>query len=127
MKYNVAIIVFVLLGAIVVTDGYIKSRHVEQKVLSVRANVPAMTPQHLASSIAECDPVWPMHEAPIQKSTFCTEVNRTLNEQRLQIVNVPPVPTLFLPQSVRPLRLLKLPIVQPAHPTIPGSETIIFD
>jgi hypothetical protein len=125
MQYNIAMIVLVMLGAVVIADGNIQSKHVEQNRLSLRATVLAMSPQQLASSIADCDPVRPAGEHVRHNSTFCTEVNRALDEQRLQIVDVRPL-SIYLPLSLPPLRLRKPAIVPLALPDDPGSRMVIF-
>jgi hypothetical protein len=89
-----------------IADGNIRSNHNKKNVLAVRATVSAMSPQKLAASIADCDPVRAAGEKPRRRSALCAEINRALDEQRLQIVDVHPfVP--YLPSSLPPLRLRK--------------------
>jgi hypothetical protein len=125
MKYNIAMIVLVLLGAVLIADGYIRSNHNKKNVLAVRATVSAMSPQKLAAGIADCDPVRAAGEKPRQSSALCAELNRVLDEQRLQIVDVHPfVP--YLPSSLPPLRLRKVEIVPLAPRNDTGSPDV-FD
>lgn len=113
MKYNIAMIVLVLLGAVVVAHSYIQSNRAEQKILAVRAHVSAMSPQKLAAGIAECDPVRSPGERQRQNSTFCNEIRRALDEQRLELVDVRPT-AIYLPLSLPRLRL-RTPEIEP-HP-----------
>ena len=125
MKYNIAMIVLVLFGAVVITDGYIQSNRDKHKLLLIRATVSAMSPQKLAAGISNCDPVRAAGEKLRQRSVLCAEINRALDEQRLQIVDVHPfVP--YLPLSLPPLRL-RMPEIVPPRPTDLTSPVEVFD
>ena len=97
----------------------------KQKLLLIRATVSAMSPQKLAAGISNCDPVREAGELPKQRSTLCSEINRALDEQRLQIVEVRPV-VLHLPLLLPPLRLRKAEIVPLPPPDDPGSRVMIL-
>jgi hypothetical protein len=126
MKYNIAMIVLVLFGAAYLAGGYIKSNRDKQNVLLTRATVSAMSPQRLARGIADCDPVRQVSDHPKNKSTLCTEINRALDQQRLQLVEERPM-VMPLPLSLPPLRLRKAGIAPLSPPDDLGGRVELFD
>lgn len=126
MKYNIAMILLVLLGTVVIADGYIRSSHDKQNLLRVRTTVSAMSPQKLAAGISNCDPVRSSGEHPKYKSTLCSEISRALDEQQLELVVVRPF-MLRLPQSLPPLKFRKPEIAPPAPPDYQSEQVVVFD
>jgi len=89
MKYKVAVGALVILAAILIGDGYRNSRRAEQNTSNVRAAVLALSPQQLAASGTECDTQRRPGEPPPHGAAYCAEVSRRLDDQPLQIVDLP--------------------------------------
>jgi hypothetical protein len=126
MKYNIAMIVLVLFGVVVIANGYIQSNRDKQKLLQIRATVSAMSPQKLAAGISNCDPVRSSGEHPKYKSTLCAEISRAIDEQRLELVDVRPI-EIYLPLTLPPLRLRKAGIAPLSPPNDLGGRVELFD
>jgi hypothetical protein len=89
MKYKAAIVLLVILSAVVIGDGLLKSRHVEQKTSKLRAAVAALSIQQLAVSIVDCDAERPQGGRPLHDAAYCEEVRRRLDTEPLQSVEIP--------------------------------------
>jgi hypothetical protein len=88
MKYQIAVIALVILCALVMGDGYLKSRHARQAVMTLKASVAAMSIQELARSSQECDSP-PRTGQPVKHdAAYCAEVWRVIEDQPLQAVEV---------------------------------------
>ena len=88
MKYKAAIALLVILSAVVIGDGFLKSRHVEQNTSKLRAAVSALSIQQLAVSIVDCDAQRPQGERPVHDAAYCEEVRRRLDTEPLQSVEI---------------------------------------
>ena len=87
MKYKVGVVALVILAAILIGGGYRNSQRAERNTSTVRAAVSALSPQQLAASGTECDAQRP-GEPPAHGAAYCAEVNRRLDDQPLQIVDL---------------------------------------
>lgn len=121
MKYTVAMVVLIALGAVVIGDGYIKSVRAEQYTSKVRATISALTLQQLATAVRECDgrPGAPRVHGPI----YCSEASRRLDSVPLEAVQVrdPELQPVYLPAG----SIKKVTVVAPPTPSIP-SQPYIF-
>ena len=88
MKYKAAIGLLVILSAVVIGDGFLRSRHVEQKTSKLREAVSALSIQQLAVSIADCDAQRPQGGRPLHDAAYCEEVRRRLDTEPLQSVEI---------------------------------------
>jgi hypothetical protein len=88
MHYRVAIIVSVILGATLITDGIVRTSRARQHVSMVKTNVSAMSQRQLAAGVGECDASPASTVSAKRDGDFCAEVTRALDDQPLQIVNV---------------------------------------
>ena len=89
MKYKAALVLLVILSAVVIGDGFLKSRHVEQNTSKLRAAVAALSIQQLAVGIADCDAQHPKGERGLHDAAYCEEVRRRLDTEPLQSVEIP--------------------------------------
>jgi hypothetical protein len=89
MRHRIAVALFVILGAIVIGDGLVKSRRAEQNSSTLTSRVAALSPQQLAVSVAECDARQRQGGSGPHDAAFCAEVSRRLDNQPLQIVDTP--------------------------------------
>ena len=127
MKYHIALIVLLILGASIVADGYVRTGRARHQALMVNANVLTMSQQQLAISLGECDSPSPAGEHVKRDATFCAEVARVLDNQPLQIVDEWP-PPMVVPLSLPPLRLHKATIPPlPPLPAYPEPQVSIPD
>lgn len=91
MKITAAIIIFVGLAALVVGDGWVRTRRAETKTQTLRAVVAAMSPQELAIRVQECEPTESRAPAPAaHDAAYCAEIMQVVDNQPLQIVTAPP-------------------------------------
>ncbi len=89
MKYKAAaIVLLVIIGAVVIGDGFLKTRHIEQNTSKLKAAVSALSIQQLAVSIADCDAERPPGERRLHDAAFCEEVRRRLDTEPLQSVDI---------------------------------------
>jgi len=89
MKYkSAAIAVLAILSVVVIGDGFLKSKHVEQNASKLRAAVSALSAQQLAVSIADCDADHRQGERRAHNAAFCEEVRRRLDTEPLQSVEI---------------------------------------
>jgi hypothetical protein len=86
MQY-LAVIGVVLLGGIVIGDGYVKSRHAEQSTSTLRATISAMSVQQLAGELRDCDPPPGLGPPANHDAAFCAEVMRVIEDRPLQAVD----------------------------------------
>jgi hypothetical protein len=98
MQY-LAVIGVVLLGGIVIGDGFVKTRHAEQSTSTLRATISAMSIQQLARELRDCDPPPGLGPPPNHDAAFCAEVMRVIEDRPLQAVDTehpapPPLPAL---------------------------------
>jgi hypothetical protein len=89
MKYKIAVTLFMVLCAIVIGDGLVKSKRAERNSSLITETVAALSPQQLAVSVAECDAQQRPGQARPHDAAFCAEVSRRLDNQPLQIVDTP--------------------------------------
>jgi hypothetical protein len=104
VKYRVAIIVSLVLAAILVADGFIRTSRTRHHVSVVKTNVGAMSEHELTAAVRECDPPEGSGEKAKHDGDFCAEVTRALDAQPLQITTlVEPTDAIPLPQKVTPV------------------------
>jgi hypothetical protein len=89
MKYKAALVLLVILSAVVIGDGFLKSRHVEQNTSKLKAAVAALSIQQLAVSIVDCDAQRPQGGRRLHDAAYCEEVRRRLDTEPLQSVEIP--------------------------------------
>jgi hypothetical protein len=89
MKYKAALVLLVILSAVVIGDGFLKSRHVEQNTSKLKAAVAALSIQQLAVSIVDCDAQHPQGGRRLHDAAYCEEVRRRLDTEPLQSVEIP--------------------------------------
>jgi hypothetical protein len=119
-RYRIAIIVSLLLAAILVADGFIRTSRARHHVSVVKTNVGAMTPQELAVTVRECDPPDGSGEKAKHGRDFCGEVTRALDAEPLQIVLAPKPEVVFIPMPGP--RLQKVTPVAPSPlPPVPSN------
>ena len=92
MKYKVTIVAAAILAVIFMGDGYLRTRHADQKTGALRTAVSTMSIQELAKASEECDAA---HAGGAVKhdAVYCAEVYRVIEDQPLQIVVTPRPPT----------------------------------
>jgi hypothetical protein len=88
MKYKAAVVALAILSAVVIGDGFLKSRHVEQSTSKLRADVAALSVQQLAVSIVDCDARHRQGERRAHDAAYCEEVRRRLDTEPLQGVEI---------------------------------------
>jgi hypothetical protein len=88
MKYKAAIAVIAVLSAVVIGDGFLKSRHVAQSESKLRSAVAALSIQQLAVSIADCEAKHDEGGRRAPDAAFCEEVRRRLDTEPLQSVEI---------------------------------------
>jgi hypothetical protein len=113
MKYNVALSVLVVLGALALGGSYLKTSRDRQAALTLRANVSALNLQQLAISRRECDP----GQLVTHSAAYCAEIARALDAMPLQAVDMRVRPPL-IPERISPppATLRKVTIVTPSVP-----------
>ena len=124
MKYTVAMVILIALGAAVIGDGYVKSVRAEQYTLKVRATVSALTLQQLATTVWECDAQRgaPRAHGPI----YCSEASSRLDSLPLEAVQMRPtnydpvLPRQYLPAG----SIKKVTVVAPPTPSILSGPVI---
>jgi hypothetical protein len=89
MQYRVAVIVSVVLGAVIVADGIVKTSRARLHVSTVKSKVSTMSQRQLAVGVKECDAPPESGERSKHDADFCAEVTRALDDEPLQIVQVP--------------------------------------
>jgi len=122
MKYTVAMVVLVTLGAMVIGDGYVKSVRAEQHTLLLRASLSKLSVQQLAARSGECFSR-PGNRGPINHdAAYCAEVVQALSakplegfviHRRAEVLNTPS------PGS----KLQKVTVVSP-RPSLPASTDL---
>jgi hypothetical protein len=88
MKFTVAIILSVILGAIVIGDGYVKTRRAEQNAVMVKTGLSAMSIQELSRRSEECDQSLGRGQPVKHDAANCAEVWREIEARPLQAVDV---------------------------------------
>jgi hypothetical protein len=84
MKYTVAMVVLMTLGAIVIGDGYVKSVRAEQHTLLLRASLSKLSVQQLAARSGECLS-GPGDRGPANHDVaYCAEVVQALSAKPLE-------------------------------------------
>ncbi len=120
MKYTVAMVVLVTLGAIVIGDGYVRTVRAEQHMLLLRAALSKLSVQQLAAQSGECLSR-PGGRGPANHdAAYCAEVVQALSakplegfviHRRAEVLNSPaPTP-----------KLQKVTVVSPPMPSLPAS------
>ena len=96
MKYKVvAVIVLLVLAALAIGDGYLRTRRAERRILTMKSQVSGMSIQQLARAEAECDSAPAARVPPTRgpatwrDGEFCEEVARAIEAEPMHIVNVP--------------------------------------
>jgi hypothetical protein len=121
MKYTVATIVLVTLGAIVIGDGYIKSVRAEQHTLVLRAALSKMSVQQLAARSWECSSQLGARSPANHDTAYCAEVVQALSAKPLEgFVIVPREMVLYTPMPT--LKYQKVTVVAPPMPSLPSSS-----
>ena len=90
LKYKVTVVVGAILAVIIVGDGYLRTRHADQKASGLKSEVSAMSIQQLARASEECDSAQSSGAPPKHDEAYCAEVFRAIEAEPLQIVQPPP-------------------------------------
>ncbi len=93
MTYKVAVVAVLILAAIVIGDGYLRTRQADQRQETLKASVAGMSNQQLARLSAECDAAQSPGAAVTHDAGYCAEVWREIEARPLQAVKVPPTTT----------------------------------
>lgn len=88
MKYKVAVVTVAILAAVVIGDGYLRTRRADQKASVLKSAVSAMSIQELARASEECDSAQSPGGTAKQDAAYCAEVYRAIEDQPLQIVEM---------------------------------------
>jgi len=88
MKYTGVVIVALILGAVMIGDGYRHSMRVTRNTSTLKARVAALSIQELARSSQECDSSLSPGEAVKHDAAYCAEVWRVIEAQPLQAVKI---------------------------------------
>ncbi len=86
MRY-LAVVGVVILGVVVIGDGFIKTRHAEQSTSNLRATIAAMSIQQLAGALRDCDPPPGAGQPLKHDAAYCAEVMRVIEDRPLQAVD----------------------------------------
>ena len=122
MKYTVATIVLVVLGALAIAAGSLESSRARQNALALQETVSRLSLQQLAGDARECRPPRWVGEPVNRDLAYCAEVWRELAAEPLQLVEIQKAPLMNFPTpSVRPA-LRKAPILTPAAPEYPRPD-----
>ncbi len=93
MKYKVAVVALVILVISVMGDGYLRTRQADQREVTLKRSVAAMSIQQLARLSAECDAAQSPGAPVAHTAQYCAEVWREIEDRPLQAVKVPPAAT----------------------------------
>lgn len=91
MKYTIATILLSILGICVLGASELHAQRGRQRTALIKVTVSTMSQQQLLVARRECEP---LTEDAILAMGYCTEVQRILDEQPLQIV-IRPRPFVF--------------------------------
>jgi hypothetical protein len=103
MKYHVATIASVIVGALLIGAASVQSRRAEQQTLALRASLSELNIQQLSSHYWECEPQGP-GERYNRNAVYCGEIIRAFEARAnevptLQIVKITP-PYVDLPDNL---------------------------
>jgi len=90
MKYKVAMVALMILVAIVIGDGYLRSRRADLSTSALKATVTAMSIQQLARASEECDSAQSPGGRVKYDAAYCAEVFRAIEAGPLEIVQSSP-------------------------------------
>ncbi len=86
MKYKVAVVAVVILAAIFMGDGYLRTRRADQKTTALKTAVSTLSIQQLARASEECDSAQLPDGEVKHDVAYCAEVYRAIEAEPLQIV-----------------------------------------
>jgi hypothetical protein len=87
MKYTtIGMVVLAALVAVVIGDGYIKTRRAEQKTVTLNSALSTMSIQELSGRSKECDESPAGRESGKHDSDYCVAAWREIEARPLQIV-----------------------------------------
>jgi hypothetical protein len=87
-KTTIAVMVLVFVVAVVLGDGYLKTRRADQHALKLKASVSSLSIQELARRTQECDSSQ-LLSAPVKHdAAYCAEVMRAIDDRPLEIVDI---------------------------------------
>ncbi len=93
MRYKVTVVAVLILAAIVIGDGYLRTRQANQRQVTLEASVARMSIQQLARLSAECDAAQSPGAPATHDAGYCAEVWREIEARPLQAVKVPSPPS----------------------------------
>jgi hypothetical protein len=120
MKYTVAMVVLVTLGAFVIGDGYVKSVRAEQHTLALRAALSKMSVQQLAEQSWECSPRPGASSPAIHDTAYCTEVVQALSAKPLEGSMIMHREVVLYTPMPAP-KYQKVTVVAPPMPSLPSA------
>jgi hypothetical protein len=90
MKHRAAAYVVTAVGAVLaavlIGDGYLRTRRASAHAVTLKTAVAAMSIQELARRVGECEPS-PGSGAPVKHdAAYCAEVMRAIEQRPLQLV-----------------------------------------
>ena len=97
-----------ILAAIVIGDGYLRTRQANQRQVTLEASVARMSIQQLARLSAECDAAQSPGAQATHDAGYCAEVWREIEARPLQAVKVPSPPSYRRDSTAGPDRRTEL-------------------
>ena len=88
-KYKVTVGALVILAALFLGDAYLRTHSAAQKTSELKTVVSAMSVQQLAAASKECDEAVSLRGRPAHDAAYCAEVFRAIEDQPLQMVEMP--------------------------------------
>jgi hypothetical protein len=92
MKYKVTVVAVMIVAAIFLSDGYLRTRHADHKTSMLKSTISALSIQQLAQASQECDSAQSSGGRAKHDTAYCAEVYRVIEAEPLQIVEAPPSP-----------------------------------
>src|SRR5579863_5371602 len=116
MKYHVATLVSVLLGALLISASYVQTQRAEQRALILRTSLSKMDIRRLTNLYWECQPKQP-GEPYARDAIYCGAVSKALGNR----VNEVPALQLFKPVEIVISEPIGLLVQGPSASIRPGK------
>ncbi len=126
MKYHVATLVSVLLGALLIGAAYVQTQRAEHRALILRTSLSKMDIRRLTNAYWECQPKQP-GEPYSRDAVYCGAVSKALGARvnevpALQVIKLEP--HMFLPDINDVLRD-QPPSIRPRNIRLPTPQAVI--
>jgi hypothetical protein len=116
MKYQVATIASVIVGALLIVATCVQTRYTNQKTLALRANLSALSIDQLTARFWECQPHSP-GESYKRDAPYCAEVNNIMTTRASEVV-----PLQVVSIQSEPPELMDLPLQQLLQRSVPSLK-----